>query len=69
MLIERKLFKSEGGIFDQLFIKWVNFGIINIYLVYWIIDFYILYGTLDYTVVGTESKTNWYLKMFALWVI
>jgi hypothetical protein len=67
--VERLLFKSDGGLFDKLFIKWVNFGVLNIFLFYWAIDLFILYGTLDYTIAVGESKNNWYFKFIGLWAI
>ena len=68
--VERMLFKSNGGLFDHLFIILVKAQLINVFFAYWAIDILILYGTIDYTpdVLGT-SKTANYGKLGALFVL
>lgn len=64
--ITRRLFKSEGGLIDHLYIIIMQFGVINVFLVYWLIDFMILKGTLEYTGL---SKNIWYAKFGGLVII
>ena len=63
---QQQLFKSEGGLMHSLYVKWVNFGVINFFFAYWATDFMLLYQTLDYTAAEGEDKNTWYFKVFGL---
>lgn len=67
--VNKILFKSEGGTWHKWFLRFVNFSVINYFLIYWLIDMVVLRGTLSYNPPVGESKGNDYAKLGALFVL
>jgi hypothetical protein len=57
LLIQKVLFKSEGGAIHKWFTRAVNFSVINYFLAFWMTDILILRGTLD---TNSAASSDWY---------
>merc|ERR1711862_405276 len=59
-------FKSEGGALHKWFLRFVNFSVINYFLVYWLIDLIVLRSIISYEPPNNESQSGDYAKLGGL---
>ena len=61
-----KLFKSQGGFFDKMFLLWTKLSLINVFIFYWLIDYLILAGILSNDVTAPDTNTTNYIELGVL---
>ena len=64
-----KLFKSEGGFFDKMFLLWTKLSMVNVFIFYWLIDYLILAGILSNDVTAPDTNTTNYIELGVLFAL